>query len=374
MPDFLYIHIPFCIRKCVYCDFLSFPFQASLAEKYVAALCRELVLRRDSAGSLKTVYIGGGTPSLLPEASFKLLFDTLRDNFTLSSSVEITVEANPGAMNAPKLDTFLALGINRISLGIQSFDDTELNTLGRIHTAAEAVTAVNLIKNSGLKNFSLDVMYGIPGQTMETWKETTAKIVAFSPPHISSYELTPEEKTPLFGYLRTGQLVMPEEETILGMYGHAIDLFTFNGLEHYEISNFALPGFRSIHNLNYWDRGEYVGAGAGAHSFMNNIRSKNSGEPEKYINMLDTGILPEEESYRVSPSDALKEFLFLGLRKTEGISLSRAEELGLDIAGASKDLVKDGFLEVSGGHIRLTGKGIAVSNTVIVCLYERAGL
>jgi len=383
-PGFLYIHIPFCIRKCIYCDFLSVTYDESYAKEYVDALCKELVLKKDSAGALKTIYIGGGTPSVLPEESFNQLFRSIRNNFEFSSGIEITVEANPGTLNESKIEALFSLGVNRISIGVQSFNDNELKTLGRIHSSDDAVKSIELIKKAGINNFSIDLMYGIPGQAMNSWKDTLSRAVGFSPKHISSYELTPEKGTPLYEMIEPapplnsplgkgghrGVIKMPDEELVLDMYNFAIDYLASGGYEHYEISNFALRGFRCIHNLNYWDRGEYIGAGAGAHSFINGVRSKNTGDIKKYMETVNNGIIPEIESMRLTRTDEIKEFIFLGLRKTEGITITKAKELGLNIPDSCKELIDEGYLEMNENYLRLTRKGIAISNTIIVRIFE----
>ena len=392
MTEFLYIHIPFCIKKCIYCDFLSVTYDESYAKEYVDALCRELVLKKKSAGVLKTIYIGGGTPTVLPEESFTQLFRSIRNNFEFSSEIEITVEANPGTINESKIKTLLSAGINRISIGVQSFNDNGLKTLGRIHSSDDAVKAIEMIKRAGINNFSIDLMYGIPGQAMDSWKDTLSRAVGFSPKHISSYELTPEKDTQLYNMIkpapplhsplgcesyRLGKrevIKMPDEELVLEMYNFAIDYLSHRGYEHYEISNFALQGFRCIHNMNYWNRGEYIGAGAGAHSFINGVRSKNIGDIKKYIETLDNGIIPETESMRLTRTDEIKEFIFLGLRKTEGINITKSKELGLNIPDSCKGLIDEGYLGISGDYLRLTRKGIVISNTIIVRIFEKLKL
>lgn len=374
MAEFLYIHIPYCIRKCLYCDFLSLPFDEQEVRRYVESLCRELEIKSVIAGRLKTIFIGGGTPALLPEDCFKQLFSCLRENFNISPEIEISVEANPGIVNASKIESLLSLGINRISIGIQSFHDRELKTLGRIHTADEAVEALRLIKSSGFENFSADLMYGIPGQTLKTWKETLSKAVGLSPSHISSYELTPEEGTPLSRLIKDNSLRMPEEGLVLDMYGHVIDFLQGRGYEQYEISNFALPGLRCLHNVNYWNRGEYIGAGAGSHSFVQGVRSQNTGDIKIYIDSLSNNIVPETETCKISPEEAQKEFIFLGLRKTEGLSLAQAIKMRPDFRGACAELIDSSYLEISENYLRLTRKGLPVSNMVIVRLFERLGL
>lgn len=370
MPESLYIHIPFCIRKCIYCDFLSVTYDESYAKEYIDALCKELVLKKDSAKALKTIYIGGGTPSVLPEESFKQLFRSIRDNFEFSSGIEITVEANPGTLNESKINTLLSVGINRMSIGVQSFNDTELKTLGRIHSSDNAVKSIEMIKRAGINNFSIDLMYGIPGQAMNSWKDTLSRAVGFSPKHISSYELTPEKGTPLYGMMDSKKIKIPDEELVLDMYNFAIDYLASGGYKHYEISNFALRGFRCIHNMNYWNRGEYIGAGAGAHSFINGVRSKNTGDIKKYMETVNNGIIPETESIRLTRTDDIKEFIFLGLRKTEGITITKAKELGMDIPHSCKELIDEGYLEMKENYLRLTRKGIVISNTLIVRMFE----
>ncbi|MFZ3123391.1 MAG: radical SAM family heme chaperone HemW [Thermodesulfovibrionales bacterium] len=393
MPDFLYIHIPFCIKKCLYCDFLSVPYDESLAKTYTDALCKELILKKNDAGELKTVYVGGGTPSILPEECFRQLFKCLKDNFKFSDSPEITVEANPGTVDKSKIDTMLSLGVNRLSIGVQSFNDNELKTLGRIHTFEEALKAIEAIKNSGINNFSIDLIYGIPGQTLDSWKKTLSKAVELSPAHISSYELTLEEGTPLYKMIKSEEtnpssppfakggmggflanIKIPCEDLVLDMYDYVIEHLTSKGYGHYEISNFALPDFRCLHNLNYWSRGEYIGTGAGAHSFIRGFRSKNTDDIRRYIKDLNKGIIPEAESVEIKCEDAIKEFIFLNLRKTEGISLAKAKELGLDMPGVCLELTEEGYLEIKGDYLRLSRKGIVIANAIIVKLFEGLGL
>jgi len=365
----LYIHIPFCVKKCSYCDFFSVPYDASSAHAYTDALCKELYLKSKSAHRLKTVYIGGGTPSLLPDKCFSQIFSSLGDNFQISHDAEISVEANPGTLNQSKVNLLLSLGVNRMSLGVQSFNDDELNVLGRIHTADDALRSLGLIKNSGLQNYSLDLIYGIPGQSMDSWRESISKAVDCSPMHISTYELTLEKGTPLYNVMK-----MPEEDLVLAMYTYTIDYLASHSYKHYEISNFALHGFQCFHNLNYWDRGGYIGAGAGAHSFVNGIRSHNVKDIHDYIERLNNGLIPETELLKISPAEALKEFLFLGLRKTNGISICKTKIFGVDIISACKEMLEAGYFEVKDDSLRLTRKGIVLSNAVIVRLFGNLGL
>lgn len=377
----LYIHIPFCVRKCIYCDFFSVTYDELSASSYVDALCRELCSKKAYSDVLKTIYIGGGTPSLLPSGSFQKLIACIKDNFRLSPDVEISVEVNPGTIDEPKVDALLSLGINRLSIGIQSFHDDELFTLGRIHTSGDSIKSLEILKKAGMENFSIDLIYGIPGQTIESWKDSLSMALEFSPSHISAYELTPEKETPLYKAIETDSIIMPDEELILEMYNYAIDHLARHGYEHYEISNFALPGRRCMHNINYWERGEYIGAGAGSHSFINNTRSMNIKDIGKYIE----GAIPETESARLTPEEAFKELILLGLRKREGINIGRKapvsctlmnedRDLRTALTEASEELIEKGLVEIDRDHLRLTREGTVLSNAVIVRLFEKLGL
>jgi oxygen-independent coproporphyrinogen III oxidase len=381
MADYLYIHIPFCVKKCIYCDFFSVTYDQAATKQYVDALCKELSLKKHLAGRLKTAYFGGGTPSLLSADCFRQFFTCMKDNYCFSPEIEITVEANPGTIDATKIEALLSLGVNRLSVGVQSFNDDELAILGRIHSSDEAIRSLESIKKAGLKNFSIDLMYGIPGQTMESWKESLAKATELSPSHISAYELTPEENTPLYPLIKSHTITMLNEDLVLDMYNYAIDYLAFSGYTHYEISNFAMPGFQCVHNLNYWDRGDYIGAGAGAHSFISALRSINTTDINEYISRVNQGHIPEIQAMKIMPDDALKEYIFLGLRKIEGIniqSIPPGADTGLSapqrLSQTSQELIAEGYLERSGDFLRLTRNGIVISNTIIVRLFQKLGL
>jgi len=370
MPEFLYVHIPFCIRKCNYCDFLSFPYDADLAQRYTDALCRELKLKKAFAPRLASVYIGGGTPAILPETCLEQIFSAIQKLYTVSPEAEVTMEANPGTITGEKADLLLSLGVNRVSLGVQSFSDAELKILERVHTAGEAVRSAEILHMAGVKNLSLDLMYGIPGQTVETWENSLHTAQSLFPQHISAYELTPEKGTRLTRLMDAGILALPDEERVLRMSSLAIDTLAGEGFDHYEISNYALPGYRCIHNVNYWDSGEYIAAGAGAHGFLDGCRTKNTDSLTDYITKLDDCIIPETDSLRLSPADRIREFIMLGLRQREGIHLNAAGKLNLDITTAAHQLIEDEFTEIISDRLRLTRKGLAVANSVIIRLLE----
>jgi len=380
MADSIYIHIPFCIKKCIYCDFFSVPYDESTAYAYACALCKELFLKKHLVGKLKSVYIGGGTPSLLPGECFRQIFSCLKDNYELSPGTEVTVEANPGTLSESKIYLLLSLGVNRLSIGVQSFNNEELKVLGRIHTSEEALRSIELIGRAGLRNFSIDLIYGIPAQSFNSWRDSLSKAAECSPAHISTYELTPEKGTVLFDLINNpplhpvSNLKMPPEDSILDMYNYTIDSMANNGYEHYEISNFAKLGFQCIHNLNYWNKGEYIGAGAGAHSFINGLRSRNVEDIHTYINQLSRGVIPEEDKIYLTLQDSLREWIFLGLRKTQGISIKHAQNEGLDILLACREMIDSGHIEVRDDAFRLTRKGVVISNTIIAKLFQNLDL
>lgn len=368
----IYIHIPFCTRKCIYCDFLSIRHDQYIAGDYVTALINELDIRKEAAGVIKTIYIGGGTPTTLTTQELIRLIQALRTSFIIMPDAEITIEANPGTIDREKISALAVAGVNRLSLGIQSFIDRELQLLGRIHNSDDAVKAIDIVRSSGISNPSLDLIYGIPGQTLKDWEYNISVAIGHSPEHISTYELTPEKETPLYDAIIKNKLAKPDEETIINMYYYAIDSLTHAGHNHYEISNFAKEGFKCRHNLNYWNRGEYIGIGAGAHSFIKDRRIRNTNDIEKYIKSLHNKLLAIEEDIEISCEDALKEFIFLGLRKTEGLNIKEfMEDLCIDLEPAAQELIENKLLESSGRFLRLTRKGIIVSNMVITELMAK---
>lgn len=370
----LYIHIPFCIRKCLYCDFFSIPFDQSIIEEYIDALLVEIDIRSKDLHELKTIYIGGGTPTVVTVQEFEKLFKVLK-GIPWSKDIEITIEANPSTISREKIRSLMDQGVNRFSLGIQSFIDRDLEVLGRIHTSLEGMRAIEVMKKEGVKNLSIDLIYGIPGQSIKEWQFNLSKTIEYHLEHLSTYELTPERETPIYDLIAMGGLKKPDDDTILNMYHRAIEDLTSAGYVHYEISNFAIRGFQCRHNLNYWDRGEYIGVGAGAHSFECNKRKVNIRDVRRYIDTLKGGSLLFEEEIEVTPEEALKEQIFLGLRKTDGISRNLLKErFQIDVILDLSDFEREGLLKIRDDHIRLTRKGIIVSNSLIVKLFEILGL
>ena len=322
---------------------------------------------------ISTLYIGGGTPTVLKADQLSGLIKHIFEHFDFEKDYEATIEANPGTVDIDKLKTIRSSGMNRISIGIQSFSSDELTFLGRIHTGHEAEDAVRLARDTGIENISVDLIYGIPGQDMESWKKTLEKAISLKPNHISAYELTVEEGTELH------RLSLPplDEELIIGMYEHAIDYLSSKGYIHYEISNFGLPDSFSRHNLNYWDRGDYLAAGTGAHSFTNNKRSYNTADLDLYLKLISDNKSPIEHSEVITPEKAVSEAIFLGLRKTEGINLEAfSKRYSKNILTVYEDEIKEmqtaGLIETSCSEcsyetdIRLTRKGLILSNEVFV--------
>ena len=369
MASSLYIHIPFCLKRCVYCDFVSGIFDPEELSSYVIALQLEIE-KLPAETPLSTLFIGGGTPTILsPEMSSNLLH-CLFNHFIFKDNYEATIEANPGTLDGEKLQSIMSSGINRISIGVQSFNDKELAFLGRIHSSKEAEQAVIMAGKAGFKNISIDLIYGIPGQSMKSWKHTLEKAVLCDPYHISAYELTVEQGTPL-----SRSDLDRDEEEIIEMYEYAIDWLSAQGFTHYEISNFARPGYECRHNLNYWDRGDYYGAGLGAHSLIDNQRLRNTDDLKNYIRLITQNDSPGRVIDHISDEKALSEAIFLGLRKTEGIIVeSLAMRYKVNILSSYRKVIEDlqtaGLISISPSgcsnetNISLTRKGLLLSNEV----------
>ena len=324
----IYIHIPFCMQKCLYCDFASFAGKSGLMHQYALALASEIRRRAGEmpVGERATIYFGGGTPSLLPIDDLNIIIKSLKETKLWCEPAEITMEMNPGTVDFAKLRQYREMGIDRVSFGVQSLNDKELKTIGRLHTASEALQAIEQAYKAGFKRISADLIYGLPTQTLATFKDTLAVIVDSAISHLSVYGLTVEEETPLSAMLANGSLVLPSEEEAEMMYDHTICYLEEQGLHRYEISNFARAGQESRHNLVYWHYLPYYGFGSSACSYNGKQRMTNASDIESYIR----GAAPAVEQLPARTS--LAEFMFLGLRTSEGIDLSVAKDrFGVDV-------------------------------------------
>lgn len=339
-PVSLYLHFPFCERKCRYCDFLSGPAGEETREEYVDLLCREIELRAgeitapsESAAAVDSIFIGGGTPSLMTPVQAARVMDTIRSRYQVLSDAEISMEINPGTVDPLKLLGFKAAGIGRLSIGVQSFDDSELRLLGRIHTAAEARETFHAAREAGFDNINLDLMSALPGQNIETWSHTLKEAVSLGPEHISAYSLIIEEGTPLASLLDSGELPdLPSEEEDRRMYHFTKQFLASEGYRRYEISNYAKAGYECRHNCGYWTGHEYLGLGLGASSCLGGERFRNPDKMNDYrkavndTNEYDPVNAMRRERQTLTREDRMEEFMFLGLRMTEGVSEKEFEK------------------------------------------------
>lgn len=368
----LYIHIPFCRAKCRYCDFNSRPAAAGEIERYLRALRRELGNTPDAGRRADTVYLGGGTPTLLAADQLESLLASLHAAYRIAPGAEISIEANPGTIDAAKAAHLFALGITRVSIGMQSLDDALLRRLGRRHTAAEAIAAFGILRAAGFTNLGVDMMHALPGQTPAGWEEELSRVIALGPEHLSLYALSIETGTPLAAERAGGALALPTEAEELAMLRIAQARTAAAGYEHYEISNFCRPGHRCRHNMSVWKIGEYRGFGAGAHSFLRTpapVRFANEPDPERYVRRIEDGTSPELTREALTHAQFAGEALMLGLRMQEGLAI---EDFARDFGAPPGELfaaavafgTAQGWLEEAGAHLRLTGRGVLFSNEI----------
>ena len=373
----LYIHIPFCVKKCAYCDFLSGPQDEDTIEQYVVGLLDEIHAhgsKKDFVSSYEvtSIFLGGGTPSILNASQTQRIFETLKTNFKISQDAEITIEANPGTVTQEKLETYRTYGINRISFGLQSTNNEELKLLGRIHTYEEFLESFSLARECGFDNINVDLISAIPKQTVASWEETLRSVIELNPEHISAYSLIVEEGTPfakVYGEGCPGERDLLSEDDERAIYYRTEELLKATGYHRYEISNYAKDGKECRHNLGYWERKEYLGIGLGAASLMNNTRYSNISDLTYYIENAKHIHNIQEDVHVLSVKEQMEEVMFLGLRKMEGVSerefvkcfgVSIDEVYGKQL----KKLIREALLERKDGWIRLTERGIDVSNYV----------
>lgn len=366
----LYVHIPFCIAKCAYCDFNSYE-MTGLIPDYLAALNKEFSLYKGLDYFFKTVYIGGGTPTILNSTELTILIENIYKNFKIKANAEFTIEANPGTLNSEKLNVLKNMGVNRLSIGLQAYQDRLLKILGRIHSVKDFEQNYFLARKIGFSNINIDVIFGLPYQSLLDFKETLQNITKLSPEHISCYALSVEKGTRFYEQLEKGLLRLPSEDEERKMYYEAINYLTDCGYRHYEISNFAKVNKESQHNLVYWKDEEYLGLGCGAHSYINNTRFYNFESLTDYIQSLKDDKSPIAGKEYITKREAQSEFCFLRLRLIEGIyKRDFYKRFGVNIndvyGKAIENLKNRGLLSENSEEIKLTSMGLDFANEVFI--------
>ncbi|OAH56067.1 MULTISPECIES: radical SAM family heme chaperone HemW [Bacillaceae] len=368
MINAAYIHIPFCHHICHYCDFNKVFMKNQPVEQYLQNLDKEMSMGENKSG-YKSIFVGGGTPTSLDETQLQYFVESIAQQLPLASGGEYTFEANPGDLTPAKMGILKRGGVNRLSIGVQSFNDAHLKRIGRTHTKKDVLQTVRNAEKAGFDNLSIDLIYGLPEQTVEDAIDTTRQALALGLPHYSAYSLIIEPKTVFYNLMSKGNLPLPKEEAEADMYEAVMQLMSASGLHQYEISNFARPGFESIHNLTYWNNEEYYGFGAGAHGYVKGVRYANYGPLKKYIEPLERGELPRMSSQQTTKREQMEEEMFLGLRKLAGVSIAAFQRkynqnpLSL-FKGAISNMTERNLLEVTDESIRLTHAGKFLGNEV----------
>lgn len=366
----IYIHIPFCHQICHYCDFNKVFFENQPVDEYIETIDQELKLLKQNGtdfASVETVFFGGGTPTALTANQLDRLLEIVHSHVNVEKLTEFSTEANPDELTQDKLNVLKNGQVKRLSLGVQSFDTELLKKIGRSHSPQQAIDVVNKARRTGFDNISIDLIYALPGQTQIQWKDTLDQALALELPHYSGYSLIIEPKTVFYNLMNKGRLPLPGEDEETAMFAELIDRMERTGRVQYEISNFAIPGKESIHNMIYWENDEYAGIGAGAHGYINGVRYANIAPLKRYMDHVDTASLPRIEENAVTLQERMEEEMFLGLRKTEGVSAKRfAEKFGVSLESkygkVISDLIAKDLLEFQEDKIRLTRNGIFKGN------------
>lgn len=371
----IYIHIPFCKQKCKYCDFVSFKCNESKYEDYFNCVIKEIVDQvaevKEHNEQIDTIYIGGGTPSVVPTDYIVSILNAIFDNYLVCKDAERTIEINPGTVDEEKLREYKEIGINRVSIGLQSTNDELLKMLGRIHTYSEFEDVYEMVRRVGFDNINVDLMIGLPNQTLDDVEDSLSRIIEKNPEHVSVYSLILEEETQLFDLVNEGKLELPSEDLEREMYWKVKEVLEKNGYNHYEISNFAKSGYESKHNSNCWNQHEYLGFGLAAHSYYDEMRYSNITNLNQYIENIKNN----QSVYNVifhekqSKEDMMKEYMLLGLRKIDGLKISEFKEKFVDnpvyiFRNQLNKLVNENLVEITENNIKLTNKGIDLANQV----------
>ena len=368
----MYIHIPFCHQICHYCDFNKVFFKNQPVDAYIESIGQELAVMRHEGISfegLETVFLGGGTPTSLSEQQLDRLLSIIHDYVDVPSLTEFSTEANPDELTYGKLKVLKSGGLNRLSIGVQSFDADLLTKIGRTHSADDPVRVIADARKAGFENMSIDLIYGLPGQTIAQWQDTLKKASELDLPHYSGYSLIVEPKTVFYNLMNKGRLPLPGEDIESEMFAMLMDHMDKHGRKRYEISNFAVPGYESTHNLIYWENATYAGIGAGAHGYLNGQRYSNIGPIAKYMEKTAAGERPFQQTHVVTETEAMEEEMFLGLRKAKGVSYSLFQQkFGKsleDVYGETlQSLVREGLVEQADGRVKLTRIGVFRGNEV----------
>ena len=365
----LYVHIPYCAKLCYYCDF-HFSLNLKTRKDFVDAVCKELQLRKDFFSTpIETLYFGGGTPSLLTHDELERIFSSIRQNFQIVPNAEISIECNPDDLTASYCENLLKLGVNRLSIGIQSFYDDDLLLLNRRHSAKTAQNAVKISQNVGFQNITIDLIYALPNMTLERWKVNLDEAAKLNVQHLSAYSLMVEEHTALHKFVRTGKFILPPEETVLEQFNYLIDWAQANDFEQYEISNFAKNGMYSKHNTSYWTGKPYLGVGPSAHSFDGEKRFWNIAHNAKYIESLSNSVIPCETEI-LTTKDKYNELIMTGLRTKQGVNESVItqkfpQEYIQNFIFCKNKFLEQNLLQENGTFVSLTRKGIMVSDMIM---------
>lgn len=368
----IYIHIPFCKQKCFYCDFVSYCDKTKFIDRYIDCLKKEIESKSNKNEIvIDTIYIGGGTPSIIDVKLIIEVLESIKENFNVEKEAEITIEINPGTVNEEKLKLYKEEGINRVSIGLQSTNNDLLKMLGRIHTYEEFLKYFNMARNIGFKNINVDLMLGLPSQTLDDINKSMKRIINLKPEHVSVYSLIVEDGTKLARDVENGKLILPEEEIERNMYWKVKQTLENNGYIHYEISNFAKKGYESKHNMNCWSQKEYLGFGASAHSYFKSMRYSNIEDVEEYIDNISKGKIEQNKKVHEiqTVEDSKKEYMLLGLRKIDGVNITEFKNKFVDnpIYLFKKELSRlacEKLIEIDENRIKLTDKGLDLANIV----------
>lgn len=370
-PFSLYVHIPFCVKKCNYCDFLSFTSDDITIKRYIESLCREIKAYQGvmNQNIVSTIFFGGGTPSLIKASYIEEIIKNIESTFEIRENTEISIEINPGTVAKEHLKTYKKIGINRISIGCQSFDDEQLKLLGRIHNYHDFSLLYNNARIEGFDNINIDLMMGLPNQTLENWDSTLKRVVELQPEHISCYSLSIEEGTPFYSWYKNKKINLPNEDIDREMYSNTINYLKSYGYKHYEISNFAKKGYECRHNLTYWTLNNYLGIGLGASSCLNNTRFKNSNDMDEYVNNSENVNKIREQITILSSKQQIEEFMFLGLRLIDGVSKKEFHNrFKMNIEVLYNDILchleQKELIKLDKDIIKLTNKGLDISNYI----------